>query len=60
MCNLAKLRFLRMGSIWKVGGSSDRDDSSGGDERLFFVSRVPARKNIFTARGCFDDVAYLL
>ena len=34
---LPKHVFLRMGSIWKMGRSSDRGNSSRGDARLFYL-----------------------
>ena len=42
-----------MGSIWKMGRSSDRDKLSRGDARLFELHHFAEQKNAFPARGRF-------
>ena len=43
----------RMGSIWKIGRSSDRQNPSRGDARFFYVSF--SRNNGFPAAERFHD-----
>ena len=49
---LPKHVFSRMGSIWKMGRSSGRQNSSRGDARLFDVYDF-SDKHSFPARGRF-------
>ena len=46
--------FSRMGFIWKMGRSSDRQISSRGDARLFYFHDF-SEKIGFPARGRFHD-----
>ena len=49
-----KLVFSRLGSILKMGSSSDRQNSSRGDARLVYLYPFPEKLG-FPARGCFHE-----
>ena len=57
---LPKHVFSRMGSIWKMGRSSDRGNSSRGDARLFYFYDFSEEKDFpdcgrfMIFRTCFE------